>query len=266
MARYASRYHRRSNRRSRTLSKVNIAGNRSARAQSRQIAALSRKVNILSRTTRPETLIKFVNFNAAFTNGALSENFKAMALSPFTATYTSDDDVQNANLKGNFNYCKGISLKVLSQYSDNWRDTIADAAHDQNAGYRIVIVQQKIAVPLGQASYTPQIQDVFNTTNTLSSDDTNLTMPLVSGIKSIYKVLYSGVFTLSRYNSTKQHNIYIPARKCLNFIKEVNSSSASSTAKGRVLVFFLTGGLHHDIDYTAQISIAATLKIAYTDN
>ena len=262
------RYSRKHYRRSRKLTKANIYANRGAKAQSKQIAALNRKVNYLAKVNKPELRIIYRNWSNTFTNSTLSSNFAITQLAPWNATYTGDDQAAgDYALEGNFCRCKGISVKLISQYSDNWRDTIADASHDQNAGYRIVILQRKIATPITDANYNlPNLADVFNTTSTLGSDDTNLTLPLVSGITSTYKVLYSKTFTISRYHSTRQHNIFIPESKCINFSCDVNITTASAVSKGQVYVMVLTGGLHHDIDYTAQIHIAGTTKILFTDN
>lgn len=261
------KYSRRNYKRSK-LSKVNIYTNRGAKAQSKQIAALSRKVNILAKANRPEIRILYRNWSHTFSNGSLAANYDVSALGPWSTSYTGDDQAAGSvDIQGNYCRCKGISVKMVSQYSDNWRDTIADASHDQNAGYRIVILQRKTATPITDSdSSFPSLGDVFNFTSSLSSDDTNLTLPLVSGITATFKVLYSKIFTLSRYHSTRYHNIYIPASKCIDFSRDVNITTSSVIPKGQVYIMVFTGGLHHDIDYTAQISISATTKIAFTDN
>ena len=55
---YGRRYRKRYSKRNRTLSKVNIAANRNARAQSKQIAALNRKVNYIAITASINHLSK----------------------------------------------------------------------------------------------------------------------------------------------------------------------------------------------------------------
>lgn len=261
------RYRRRSFKRGRKLTTARIVANRSARAQSFQIAKLNKRISAVAKATRPEVLVKYVNKEMEFTNSAFSTNFNQIDFDPYYTSYAGDDDADaDINLQGNFNRCKGISLKLVTQYSDNWRDTIADEAHDASAGYRVVILQVKRAIPIG-ATPSGSIGSIFNSTSNLSSADTNLTMPLVSGIGATYKVLYSKTFTINRYHPTRIHNIYIPGRKCLNFVKEVfMATDVSPQPKGHIIVAFLTGGLHQDIDYNSKIKIAATLKVAYTDN
>lgn len=261
------RRYRKSSGRYRKLTKASIYGNRSARAQSRQIARINTKLNRYIRQNRPEIRTIFRNYSHEFTNSALNSNYSGVSLSPFSATYTADDNVYSTEPEGNFCRCKGISVRLITQYSDNWRDTIADADHDPSAGYHVIIFQEKLAAPLSQASLvTPIIQDIFNFTNSQSSGDENLTAPLVAGVTSTYRILYHKVFTINRYHPTRLHNIYIPEKRCMNFSKEVNSSGASVTGKGRVWCLLFTGGLHNDIDYTARINATMSLKIAYTDN
>ena len=261
------KYARRNYKRSK-LTKSNIYLNRGAKAQSKQIAALNRKINYLAKTNRPEVLTKFVNYELTFTNGTFNENYHMFGFNPYYTSYSGDDEADaDTDLQGNFNRCKGITLNLIAQYSDNWRDTIADTAHDPSAGYRVVILQYRRSAPVGGGADSITSASIFQSTSTLSSSDTNLTMPLVPGINQTFKVLYSKTFTINRYHPTRQHHIYIPARQCLNFVKEVfMSNDVSATPKGHIVVAILSGGLHHDIDYSAQIKIAATLNVAYTDN
>lgn len=57
MPRYSRRYRKNSRRRSRTLTSYSIATRTNARAQSRQIYALNRKIRRIERLTRPETKV-----------------------------------------------------------------------------------------------------------------------------------------------------------------------------------------------------------------
>ena len=136
---------RRYSKRKRVLSKVNIAANRSARSQSKQIAALSRKVNYLAKANRPEIRIKFTNFGTSLTNSSLATNFNQLAtLSPWSNTYTGDDAATTQNeLEGNFNRCKGISFKMIAEYTNDFTGDEAD--NQLAASYRLLIVQEKVS-------------------------------------------------------------------------------------------------------------------------
>ena len=253
--------------RSRVLSKVNIAANRSARAQSRQLMALSRKVNYLAKVNKPEIRVKFTNFNFTLTNSSLATNFYQMStLSPWSQTYTGDDAATTQNeLEGNFNRCKGISLKLITEYGNDFTGDESD--NQLSASYRLLIVQErvsKLATEAGVTNYA--VADIFDMTSSTTSSDTNITMPLVSGIGSKFKILFSKCYTIHKFHPTHQHNIYIPAKRCINFVRQKNITSSSPSAKGRVYAFVLCGGLHYDTTHISRINFAGTLKIAYTDN
>lgn len=267
MCAYGYRRSKRYSKSKRVLSKVNVAANRSARAQSKQIAALTRRVNYIAKVNKPEVRIKFVNFNYLLTNSALASNFRQLStLSPWSNTYTGDDAATSQNeLEGNFNRCKGISVKLITEYANNFTGDESDL--QLAASYRLLIVQEKVsklANETGVPNYA--VADIFDINNTSTSQDMNVTMPLVSGITSKFKILYSKAFTIHKYHPTRMHNIYIPANKCLNFVRQKNLTSSSPSAKGRVFVFILAGGLHYDTTHISNINVEGTLKIAYTDN
>lgn len=261
------RYRKRYSKSRRVLSKVNIAANRNAKQQSKQIAALSRKLNYITKQNKPEIRIKFVNFTETLTNSALAQNFRQLVtLSPWSNTYTGDDAATTQNeLEGNFNRNKGISLKAVVEYTNDFTGDESD--NQLAASYCILIVQEKIPkLPTESGVTTYSIGDIFDLANSTTSADTNITMPLVSGITARFKILFSKCYTIHKFRPTRLHNIYIPGNKCLNYIREKNLSSSSPSAKGRVYAFILSGGLHADTTHVSKISIAGTLKLAYTDN
>lgn len=261
------RYRKRYTKSRRVLSKVNIAANRSAKQQSKQIAALSRRVNYIAKQNRPEIRIKFVNFTETLTNSALAQNFRQLVtLSPWSNTYTGDDAATTQNeLEGNFNRNKGISLNAVVEYTNDFTGDESD--NQLAASYRILIVQEKISkLPTESGVTAYSIGDIFDLANSTTSADTNITMPLVSGITARFKILYSKSYTIHKFRPTRLHKIYIPGKKCLNYVREKNLTSSSPSAKGRVYAFILAGGLHADTTHVSKISIAGTLKLAYTDN
>lgn len=261
------RYRKRYSKSRRVLSKVNIAANRSARAQSKQIATLSRKLNYIAKQNRPEIRIKFANFSETLMNSALAQNFRTLnTLSPWSNTYTGDDAATSQNeLEGNFNRCKGITLNMITEYTNDYTGDESDL--QLAASYRILIVQEKIPkLPTESGVPTYNVSDIFDIANSQTSSDANITMPLVSGITARFKILFSKCYTIHKFRPTRLHKISIPAKKCLNFVREKNLTSSSPSAKGRVYAFILAGGLHYDTTHSARIACNGTLKIAYTDN
>ena len=263
MVRYGrKRFHKRK------LTTSKILANKSARAQSFQIARINRRISYLAKANRPEVRCIAREFENTFSNDTFSSNFMTTTMSPWIGSYIIDDQASGSmNFEGNFMRTKGYYLRLISQYTDNWRDTIADVKHDASAGYRIVILQQRQASPIteSQTQYI-QAQDIFNVSTSLTSGDGNIIRPLNSGVNAQFKILYSKEFTINRYHPTRLHRIYIPAKRLLNMTKVVSSSTSSNSAKGRIHICILTGGLHWDVDYTAVIRMTGVHKLYFTDN
>lgn len=253
---------------SRRLTKSNILANRSAKAQSKQIAALSRKVNILTKANRPEVLTRYVNYERTFTNASLASNYEVYWWNPWYVGASGNKDYGDA-LQGQFCKSKGLNVRFNIEYSDSWSGNISQSEnHQRTASYRIVILQNRTAGSLPQSA-SDIFSSVFNASSTLSSSDINTIIPLKSGITSKYKVLYSKAYGISNQHPIRLHNINIPARKLLNFSLETNTSGtliSENHARGTVVVCILTGGLHADSDYTSQINLSTMIKIAFTDN
>ena len=188
---YGRRYRKRYSKHYRTLSKVNIAANRNARAQSKQIAALNRKVNYIARSNKSEIRTKFSAVTHQFTNSSLATNYYSFSLSPWSQTYTGDDNAAGENtIEGNFNRCKGISFNAIFEYTNDFTGDETD--NQLSASYRIVLAQEKIFNPVSEDSITNyQVSDIFNVQSSSTSADTNATIPLVAGITQQFKVLYA---------------------------------------------------------------------------
>ena len=92
--------------------------NRSAKSQSKQIYALNRRVNYLSKANKPELRTLIRNYDKTFTNASLSSNFGAYAINPWVASYLADDQAAGTKqVEGNFARSKGLALHLLFQYS-----------------------------------------------------------------------------------------------------------------------------------------------------
>ena len=66
---------RRYSRRRGKLTKARIYLNRGAKAQSKQRAALNRKVNWLAKVNKPELRVIYRNWSHTFTNSTLASNY-----------------------------------------------------------------------------------------------------------------------------------------------------------------------------------------------
>ena len=263
---YFRRY-RKTNRRNRKLTKANIYGNRSARAQSRQIARINSKVNYLTKINRPEILTLWKTYERTFTNATLSSNYETeWFINPWQDVYAGRSF--NDSLQGTYCRAKGFNFDCITEYSDNYGTTNIDEDHQRSASYKIVILQYKNATPPLAAGDV--FDSVFNIENSLTSADSNITQPLRSGIKSVFKVLYCKSYVISYQKPIVHHRIKIPASRMINFALERNPNGGISAIngwhKGSIRVCVLTGGLHADSNFNSIITMSSTLKIAFTDN
>lgn len=264
---YARGRFRKNYRLRRRLTKASIYANKSARAQSRQIARLNSKVNYLTRQNRPEILTLWRTFSRTFTNASLASNYETgWYVHPWTNNFTGRSF--NDDLQGNYCRIKGFSWDGIVEYSDDWSNSNASQNHQRSASYRVVILQDKDVS--AQYSDSDLFSLIFNVGSGLVSDDTNTTQPLKTGIKSMFKVLFSRAYTISNERPVHHHKISIPLKKLMSFSSVMNAngttSSTSQGYKGNIRVVILTGGLHSDADFNSQIVVSSTLKIAFTDN
>lgn len=261
---YFRRY-RKTYRRNRKLSKANIYANRSARAQSRQIAKLNSRVNYLAKQNRPEIYTKYWTYTRTFTNASLSSNYEIYTWNPWTG---GSGDLGDTTPEGNFARSKGISFKINVEYSDDWADDTASQNHQRTASYRIVVLQNRtssLTITAGNAL----MDQIFNVSSTTTSGDDNTIKPLRTGLVSEYKVLYSRAFTISNQHPTRIVSINIPARRCLNYSLATSPAGTPQNtvgARGTVILALLTGGLHFDTNFSSQIVMTHCVKLAFSDN
>ena len=155
-------------RRKRRLTKSSILANRSAKAQSRQIASLNRKVNILTKANRPEILSLWRTFQRTFTNSALASNYD---VSWYVSPWSPSGGKTFGTLQGAFCRSKGFTFNCVVEYSDSWSGNVSQSEnHQRSATYRFVILQyrQSQSTRIGESDTFDRI---FNATSTLASDE-----------------------------------------------------------------------------------------------
>lgn len=251
------------------LTKSSIYSNRSAKAQSKQIARINSKVNYIQRSLKPEILVGYLMNSHTFTNSSISLNWDFMSIYPWM-TFTHTDNAASSSgkfdIQGNQCRAKGLTIRLVSQYSDNWNDSLSAVDHDQSAGYRILVLQRKSAMEPSGGAQGLQINNfVQSIPNSVSASDDNLVAPLAFGITQYWKILFSKTYTISRQNPTHYHNIKIPGSRMLNFIRDVSNNSSDVVCKGIVYILIITGGLHYDTQYSAQIKMNWSTTLAFTD-
>lgn len=116
MVRYfRRRFGRRYYKRNRRLSKANIYGNRSARSQAGQIAALNRKINNVAKRTKPEYhIVNSSSYAKSFTSGAFSSTYIRIPQPVPSANSASD-----SGFVGDMCHMLSLTLHGYCEYFNN---------------------------------------------------------------------------------------------------------------------------------------------------
>lgn len=257
---YRRRY-RRGRKRS-TLSKYKIATKTSARAQSRQIYALNRKINRIQRLTKPEIKIQWFESNT-LQPGTPSDSNNTSYLFSYVFPFGPID--------GQFARFQDMTIYLNSSYNTY-------AATNAPFYLRLVVTQTKAT-----RSDNLTVYDVFNYNDTLTaptvgsgwlvSNTGNRTAkdaffgPLASGLGRTAKVLTDRKFYLTHMRPTVAAKLKL--KKLLNYYKDVNNTGSGSAsepiAKGQIHAFLLI--YNPTTGQTAvNINFDFNAKIAYTDS
>lgn len=255
------RYVRRRASRRKTLSNYRIATRTSAKAQSRQIYALKRRINVIQRRTKPEILIarRTISAPLAFTGNGIGRALwtaasgTASAIVPPLGTATIDLNPAATSSPTN-NFARLLSFTLYG----NFYYTEALTGTDNPIRLRIVIAQLKAT-----RAEAPDQGDVF----AYAGNSTTISAvygPLQTGISRTMKVLSDRHYTLSY----QRPNIVIrtPLKYLLSYYRDSNSTSSGSSStsetvsKGGIYVFYAIYGANF-----TNCTLYLEGKLAYTD-
>lgn len=251
------RYVRRRASRRKTLSNYRIATRTSAKAQSRQIYALKRRINVIQRRTKPETLICRRTMNVgpvSFTTSAFGRvswtNTASGVFVPSIGDQTGDLN-PSTGVPNNFARLLSFTLYGNFYYSQ------APTGTDNPIRLRLVIVQTKAT--RGEALDENDIFSRGGGTSTLSSP---VYGPLQTGIARTVKVLSDRHYTLSyQYPNVA---IKTKLRYLLPYYRDANNAGGNAPSdpipKGSILVFYALYGATF-----TNCSLYLEGKLAYTD-
>lgn len=255
MARFGRyrRYGRTYRKRYSKLSKANIYGNRSARSQAGQIAALNRKVNKIAKRDKPE--YKIVNtspYAKSFTSQALSNTYITIS-QPFPTVNNASDE----GMVGNKVHMIALKMNGYCEYFNSSNTGYHDT---ESAGCVIRI----IAIQFKQSGGTViPIDQLLQQAGTVGSNYTALAYsPFKQGITNKCRVLmdYRSIITTTR--NQKLLNLRVPLRK----YRDLRFDNGTNAWSNNVLFYVIVGGLHYDQNYTETVEFNATLKLVYTDD
>lgn len=242
-----------------TLSNYKIATKTSAKAQSKQIYALKRRVNRIYRMNKPEVRIQqrlgagvalstntagVLQFDSTSGLGATS------AIIPYLgAVYSADTG--NAPIN-NFARMRTFNLYGHLEYS-----TLATTS--QPVTMRIVIVQTKTT-----RAEDITVDDIFASGTDVSSSFQKVYGPLQLGLSRTCKVLSDKRYILSyqRPSLTIRTNL----KYLLNFYRDrtgASGSSSESVAKGTIYIFYACQGSGLAENPALFVS---SYKMAFIDN
>lgn len=251
----------------RTLSSYQIATKTNAKAQSRQIYALNRKVNYIQRLTRPETIIqqRLAYPTQESTTPAISFAASARGVSPLWWRNELQSDENLAIIPaltvgaGGASKNRFARLHTCSLYGNLQYNTPTTTVRPFTL--RIVVVQTRAT--RGEAI---QAADIFSN---VSSVDTSRTVsvfgPLQTGLARTAKVLSDKRYNLSfqRPNVTIQTTL----NYLMNYyVDSANDDSAAgntsdSIAKGSIYVFLAW----HSLGEPQDVQLSMSAKLAFTD-
>lgn len=249
MAYGKSRGRRNYRRNRRSLSNRNVFGKTSAKAQSRQIAALRNRVNKVYKICKPE--IKTI------VTGAETISYTSESISSYYRSYPMTFPEQGAADKervGNFVRVLNGVLYLSCEYF-NSSQTGYHNTESSGAQVRVIIGQWKSKqTPTG----IPRISDLFEFPSNSGANYTQMALsPLKEGISSWASILKDYRFTMTVDRNQKM--LKIPFKPRIPYVFDDAGNFPNCWA------FLVVTGLHYDSDFTETVKITVSDKLVFTD-
>ena len=260
---------RRYSRKRKTLSNYNIATKTSAKAQSRQIYAIKRRINYIQRLTKPEINIsqRLAVANSTSSTPVLSFSASARGISPvywslpgvFTpSSYVDVRTSGNSTVQGQDAINRFFRINSFSMFG-NLQYT-SPSTSVKPFTLRVVIVQSRAT-----RSDIIEAQDVFS--NVVSSDTSRSVAvfgPLQTGLSRTAKVLSDKRYVLSYQRPSI--NLKTILKRVYNYYFDRSSADSRTDVsedipKGAIFVFLAWYSLGDPQD----IQLTLNSKMAYTD-
>lgn len=226
----------------RRLSNSTLFNKTSAKSQARQIAALRNRINNVERNNRPETQLHTGTSGATFNNSNFSATHQNWVIS-----------LPGTSMTGQWVRSKGLSLRGVVEYSDNYQNVVA-ADHQRTCTFRFIIYGKLVS-----NSTEISTADIIDLSNSGRGYELNAVKPLKKGITSYVKIYYDKSYTISSQNPIKKFNINL--KKLLNLHKETTDEHP----RGEIGFSVITSGLHWDNSYTQELRLNFISNYAYND-
>lgn len=196
----------------RTLSTRNIFGNKSARAQARQISTLKRRISNVYRQCRPETKLK--------EGAVVTLNIPYDDLTPY-ALYTVDmpsPGIGDDQMVGNVCNIKDVHVYIDAEIDARYTapQYALYGGMPGNLSYRIITFATKVL-----SDNSPAVPDIlvapdYNTN--VNEYMLNSVRPLNEGISSKYDILYDRTFRLTNAQVSRKHHILVKGSRIRKYV------------------------------------------------
>lgn len=240
-------YRRRGYRRS-ALSTRRIFSRTSAKSQANQIYALRKTVSKINRRLRPEVYTNSIQSlqTKSFTNSTLSDSYWSYHYQ-WPANGTGDDAKRGDKI-----WCKSMQLNFTFEYY-NSSDTAYHNSESSGCPIRIIVLKTKQPADY----HPPPLDDILVYSGyTLPEYTQRAVSPYTHGITDKYSILYNKVFYM-----TPQQN-----QKCLRvFLKPGLIQWEADDMAHQVFVYVAPAGLHSDLNFTENVLMTFSSRIAYVD-
>ncbi len=248
MVGYNKRYKRRSYRRNKALSTARIFSKTSAKSQAKQIYALKKSVNGLKRRFRPEIYTHHINIDTkTFTNGSLADSYYSNNYA-WPSAGTGDE-----NKRGDKIFVKNMQLNFTFEYYNNSNTGYHDS-ESSGCPVRIIVIKTKQPCLI---SDKPALDDILLYSSYSGIEYTQRAVsPYVHGITDKYQIMYNKVFYMTPQKNQKALRVFLKP----GLIQWETDSSAT-----HVFYYVCPCGLHSDANFTENILMTVSAKIAFLD-
>lgn len=235
---------------SRTLSHRRIFGNRSARAQASQIAALNRRISKVAKISKPEKKVFIDGFpTVTLDSGAVGSIYTAFGDTNIQRGPNNSDRV-------------GDKIRACTRYrlSFEYYNNSATGYHDsESSGVQVRIIMGRLKYPNVNSSYPAPSSLVHSYGASGDNYDHVPISPLISGVTEKNYIDYDKTFYLTTDRNQKTLTLRSPLYT-RRFDDAVNVDWSNHT-----WMVIIAGGLHYDNDFKEYVKVTASRKTVFTD-
>lgn len=234
----------------RVLSHRRIFGNRSARSQASQIAALNRRISKVAQVTKPDKKV-FADMAATVTldSGATGSVYTAYGDTNIQRGPNNSDRI-------------GDKIRARTRYmlSFEYYNNSQTGFHDsESSGVQVRIIMGRLKYPNVNSSY-PAPSSLISNYGESGENYNHVTInPLVSGVTEKNIIDYDKTFYLTSDRNQKVLKLKTPI-----FTRRFDDSANTDWSNHSWLVV-IVGGLHYDNDFKEYVNVTASRKTVFTD-